>query len=134
MKSLLRNYLINTGSLFTITQLIPALIIEDGLTGLMKGGVFFMLANLILIPLLKILLLPLNLLTFGLFAWLANVLALYLLVKLVPTFKISSYYFPGGDFGFINLASMELTTFQVAILVSFMLTFIINFLKWLYGH
>lgn len=130
-KTLLRNYLINVGSLFLISQFIPALVIEGGFGGLLQGGVAFMLANITLVPLIRLLLLPLNLLTVGLFTWLANVIALYLLVRMVPSFKLVSYNFSGANFGGLTISPMELSTFQTAILLSFLLGFTIHFLKWL---
>lgn len=131
MKPLFRSFLVNTASLWIVTQLIPALLVTDGLLGLLKGGAAFMIANLVLVPIIKVLLLPLNLLTVGLFAWLANVIALFLLIRAIPTFKLLPYHFPGATFGGITLSPMELSTFQTAILVSFLLGFLVHFLRWL---
>lgn len=131
MKSLLRNYLVNMGALWATTQILPALSITDGLKGLLIASTAFMCANIILIPLLKILLLPLNLLTVGLFSWLANVIALYFLVTVIPFFKVSSYYFSGGSYDGFSVPSLDLSPFIVVIVASFLIGFIHHFLKWL---
>src|SRR3990167_7691598 len=99
MKTILRYFLINLVSLLITTRLIPGLTYTGGLRSLFIGALAFMLINLILVPLLKILFLPLNLLTLGLFAWLTNVLALYALTTIVSDFRLSPFYFPGGNFG-----------------------------------
>ncbi|MDO8429631.1 MAG: phage holin family protein, partial [Candidatus Daviesbacteria bacterium] len=118
MKSLLRNFLINMSALWITSQLIPSLIINDGMKGLALGALAFMLSNILLVPLMKILFLPLNLLTLGIFAWLVNVLALYFLVIKVPSFQVFPYSFPGATFGGFIIMPAELTTFQVAIVAS----------------
>lgn len=131
MKAIFRNFLINIGALWLTAEIIPALSISGGIKGLAVGALAFMAANLILVPLIKILLLPLNLLTLGLFAWLSNVLALYLLMLVVPYFQLLPYHFPGYASGGFIIPSWDLSTFQVAILVSFVIGFIIHFLQWL---
>ncbi|OGE26125.1 hypothetical protein A3H85_01515 [Candidatus Daviesbacteria bacterium RIFCSPLOWO2_02_FULL_40_8] len=131
MKTLLRNYLINVLSLWAVAQIIPSLIFNGGLLGLAEAGFVFMIANFLLVPLMKILLLPLNLLTFGLFAWVANVLALYILMKTVNSFTLLPYFFPGANLGMLIIPATNLTTFQAVIVVSFLLAIITHFLHWL---
>lgn len=131
MKTLLRNYLINVLSLWAVAQIIPSLIFNGGLLGLAEAGFVFMVANFLLIPLMKILLLPLNLLTFGLFAWVANVLALYILMKTVNSFTLLPYFFPGANLGMLIIPATNLTTLQAVIVVSFLLAIITHFLHWL---
>lgn len=122
--------MINLGALWAVTQIIPAISITGGPQGLLLGALAFMLANFLLVPILRILLLPLNLLTVGLFAWLANVLALYFLVNIIPYFKLSSYYFPGINIEGFTIPAMNLTIFQSVLLASFMIGLIIHFIKW----
>lgn len=95
------------------------------------GAAVFMLINFILVPLLKILFLPLNLLTVGLFAWLVNVLALYALTTIVSDFVLMPYYFPGAAIAGISIPAVQLTTFWVAVVASFMIGIITHFLQWL---
>lgn len=91
----------------------------------------FMLANILLIPFVKILLLPLNLLTLGVFAWLSNVLVLYLLASVVPNFKLLPYHFPGFVSGGFSVPALDLSVFHVAIVASFIIGFIVHFIHWL---
>lgn len=90
-----------------------------------------MIINFLLVPLLKILFLPLNLLTLGLFAWITNVLALYALTTLVSDFKLLSYAFPGYNLSGFVIPAYDLSPFFVAIVASFMIGFITHFLQWL---
>src|SRR5258708_22232379 len=130
MKTLLRYFLINLVSLFATTRYLPGLTYTGGIKSLAIGALAFMLINFILVPLLKILFLPLNLLTVGLFSWLINVIALYALTT-VSDFQLMPYSFPGGHFLGLNLSPIELSTFWVAVLASFMIGIITHFLQWL---
>lgn len=131
MKTLLRYFLINLVSLYLTTRLIPGLTYTGGIKSLLIGALAFMLINWLLVPLLKILFLPLNLLTLGLFAWITNVLALYALTTIVSDFTLLPYNFPGLSTGIFNIPPMELTTFWVAVVASFIIGLITHFLQWL---
>lgn len=131
MKSIIRHFLINLGALWATTQILPAIQLTGGVRGLLIGALAFMIANILLVPILKILLLPLNLLTLGLFAWLGNVLALYFLVNVIPYFEVGGYRFSGIYWEGFSIPSVDLTVFQVVIVASFILGFIINFANWL---
>ncbi len=131
MKHLIRTYLINVGALWVTSQALPALTITGGVRGLLLGSLAFMAANLLLVPLLKVLLLPLNLLTLGVFAWLGNVLALYFLVTVMPIFKVASYDFPGMSLNGFILPQMQLSTFLVVVVSSFLIGFLIHVINWL---
>lgn len=131
MKTLLRYFLINLISLYITTRYIPGLAYTGGIKSLILGAAVFMLINFLLVPLLKILFLPLNLLTLGLFAWLVNVLALYALTTLVSDFVLMPYYFHGGNLAGVTIPAMQLTTFWVAVVASFMIGTITHFLQWL---
>lgn len=131
MKTLLRYFLINLTALWVTTQLIEGLTYTGGIKTLLIGGLVFTLINMFLVPFLKILLLPLNLLTLGLFAWLTNVLALYALTTVVSGFQLIPYYFPGLEYNGFTLPAIELTTFWVAVAASFLIGLITHLLQWL---
>ena len=131
MKTLLRYFLINLVSLYLTTTFLPGLRFTGGVKSLAIGALAFMLINFILVPLLKILFLPLNLLTVGLFAWLINVLALYALTTIVTDFILMPYFFPGTTIVGLTIPPTELTTFWVAVVASFIIGIITHFLQWL---
>lgn len=134
MKRLIRSVLINYGAIWATTQIIPAVVISGGVRGWIIAVLSFMVASLLLTPLIKILLLPLNLLTLGLFSWLGNVLVLYFLVNVIPSFKILPYTFEGLYIDGFVIPTIDLTTFQVVIIVSFIIGLITHFINWLIKH
>lgn len=131
MKTLLRYLLINLASLWIATKLIPGLTYSNDLQTLFTGAIAFAIINIILVPLIKVLLLPLNLFTLGLFAWLTNVLALYALTIWVPGFRLLPYLFPGWHSNFFTLPPLELSTFWVAVLASLSIGIVTHILQWL---
>ena len=131
MKTLLRYILINLTSLYATTQFVPGLVYSGGFKTLLIGALAFGAINIILVPLLKILLLPLNLFTLGFFAWITNVLALYALTTVVSGFRLVPYHFPGTSLNGFMIPAMDLTTFWVAVVASLSIGIITHVLQWL---
>lgn len=130
MKTIFRYFLINLSSLWITTKLIPGLTYSGGVKSLSIAAFAFMVINLILVPLLKILLLPLNLLTLGLFAWVTNIVALFALTT-ISDFKLIPYFYPGYTIGGFIIPPQDLSTFWVAVLASLLIGSITHFLQWL---
>lgn len=133
IKTALRNYLINLVILWGVTENFPGLSYTGGFQTLLIGALGLMGMNIIIIPLLKVVFLPLNILTLGIFTWVINVIALYLLTTILPQFKLVPYAFPGGIYLGVNLPPQNLTVLWVAIIASFMIGFASHFLHWLTG-
>ena len=131
MRTLLRHFLINLASLYAATRILPGLTYTGGLKSLAIGAVAFMLINWILVPFLKILFLPLNLLTVGLFAWLINVLALFALTTIVSDFQLLPFTFNGFYGSGVSIPAMEISSFWVAVISSLLIGVITHFLQWL---
>jgi putative membrane protein len=131
MKSLLRAFLINLSALWLTAKLLPGLQYSGGLKALIIGAVGLMAMNVLVIPLLKVMFLPLNLLTLGIFAWLVNVVALYLLTNFLPFFRLIPYDFNGANLNGFIIPAVSMNVLQVAIVASFMIGFISHFLNWL---
>ena len=131
MKTLLRHYLMNFVAIWVTTYLLPGLTYTGGFKTLALGALGLMFLNMLIIPLLKIMFLPLNLLTLGLFTWVINVVALYLLITFIPQFKIIPFYFSGATINGFIIPAAQLNVLQVAILASFLVGLISHFLEWL---
>ncbi|MBI3485725.1 phage holin family protein [Candidatus Daviesbacteria bacterium] len=131
MKSILRNFLINLASLTLTARLIPGLVFDGGFKTLAYSAVIFMFINILIVPILKIMFLPLNILTLGIFSWAINVLALYILTSVVPQLKLVPYTFPGATIQGVIIPQIELNVLYVAIVASFMIGFTSHLLHWL---
>lgn len=131
MKALLRNFLINLAALWVTTKLVPGFTYDGEIRTLIFGSLGIMLINIMIVPLLKIMFLPLNLLTLGFFTWVINVIGLYFLTTLIPQIKLMPYYFPGANIGIVVLPEAQLNILQVAIVASFLVGLISHFFGWL---
>lgn len=131
MKTIIRSFLFNFLTLWGVTYAFPGLSYTGGIQTLLLGAAGLMLMNSIIVPLLKIMFLPLNLLTLGIFTWVINVVALYALTTIMPQFELVPYSFPGANLNGFIVPSYYFNVLQVAILTSFMVGFVSHFLEWL---
>jgi|SRR6185369_15963049 len=130
MKSLIRRFLFTTISLYIISRIFPQ--VSFASTGvLISTGVVLVLLTLFVKPFLKILLLPVNLITFGLFAWVINIIVIYLAILLVPGFHINAISIPSFELGIFIFPSFEFSKFWSLFFVSFLVSFGNGFLAWL---
>lgn len=131
MKSILRLYLASLAGLYVCQYFISGFKINGGVENLLISSGALALIYLIAKPILKILMLPINLLSLGLLSWVINVAILYLLTRLVPYISVSAWYFPGFSYRGFLLPASELNEMMVFILVSLLLSFVINLSSWL---
>jgi putative membrane protein len=131
VKSLLRNTLINSLSLFILAQIESGLTIHGGLLTFIAGGLALSLLFLIVKPILNLISLPFNLITLGLFSFLINAIIFYLLTVFVTSISITSFTFQGYSFlGFIA-PRMYINTFFAFIIIALLQSLIVTFLSWL---
>jgi len=90
MKKILRLTLLFAFSLATHNQFWQNLVLDYNLTTLLKVSLILMIFEILIKPILKILLLPINLLTLGLFRVVINTLGFYLAVFLLSDFQINN--------------------------------------------
>ncbi len=94
------------------------------------GSAFFLL-NTIGKPFLKILWLPINIITLGLFSWVLNIIVVLIVLALVPGFSLNPFHFPAIEIGKILIPAIKLTQFWTYFAFSFMLSWFVAFLGWL---
>jgi putative membrane protein len=91
MKGFIRGILLNTFSLFLVGTFYPGIVVPQALDKLLVLGLVFTLINKLVKPIIKLFLLPLNLVTLGLFRWVSNVLILVIITKMAPEIQIVSF-------------------------------------------
>jgi len=107
------------------------MIFEKGIETLLLTGLGLTVASLIAKPIINILLLPVNLITFGLFRWVSAVAVLYIVTLTVPGFKILSFNFGGYTSLWIDLPIIAFTGFLALLAFSFLHSLISSFIYWL---
>lgn len=134
MKYLLRVFLFHSFSLWFVAQILPALVIDGGWPVLLLAGFVLGLLMLLVAPLLKILFIPINLLTFGLLSWFINVIVIYLLTIFVPGVSVVAWTFPGTTFAGFVIPEIAFSSFISFILVSLSVSMLVNVLHDISEH
>lgn len=124
MKYLLRVFLFNMFSLWFIKEVFPALVIHGGVLTVLMASLALTILMLIVKPLLKILFIPINFITFGLAGLFINVVVFYILTILIPEVEIVAYTFPGAFWQGFTIPSIAFSYISSIITISFGVTLI----------
>lgn len=131
MKRIIRHYVVDTFSLWTISQLASGLVFEKGVETLALAGVGVMLISLLAKPVINLLLLPLNLVTFGLFRWVSAAIVIYIVTLVVSGFKVIGFQFHGISSAWIDLPSINFNGVLAYVGFSFLFSLISQSIYWL---
>ena len=119
MKKILRFFVVDTLSLYIIANSTTGIILQNGLFTLLLAGLGLSLASVVVRPIINILLLPINLITFNLFKWASSAIALYIVTLVVPGF-----YFAGFSGKWFDIPTIALSGFLAFVAISFILSFL----------
>ena len=129
MKNFIKISLLNSFSLFLVASIYPGLIIPNSLIDLLWAGIIFTLINHLVKPLIKLFLLPINLITMGLFRWLANVFILVILVRISSKITLIAFTSSTLSYSGFVVPSIKFNLIYSFILASFLLSITFNLLK-----
>lgn len=131
MKRILRHFVIDTFSLWVVSQAAGGMVFDKGFTTLVIAGIGLTGVSLLAKPVINLLLLPLNLITFGLFRWVASAVMLYLVTLLVKDFKIAFFTYPGFTSKWLDIPQLHFEGVLAFIGFSFILSIVSSFVYWL---
>ncbi len=131
MRKTVKYFAINTYSLYLTTLLAKGFVFKDGLLSFIYTGAALTIGSFLLKPIINLLLLPLNLITFGIFRWVSFAFILYLVSWIVKSFQISYFYFSGFSSKWIDIPEIYLKGFLAYVAFSFILSLIISFIHWI---
>lgn len=131
MKSLLRNTLVGSFGLYLLSQVLAGVTVTGGIFTFLFAGFILSILTFIVQPVLSLITLPLNIITFGLFSFIINAIILYLLTVFVADIKITSFVFQGLSFYGFVIPKITLNILFAYLVCAFVLSFIIGFVKWL---
>lgn len=135
IRATLRSFFYTAGALVAVSYLAGGgIAFSRGIETFLMASVVLSLVRHFVKPFLNILLLPINLMTLGLFHWVASAGLLYLVTLAVPGFTISQFNFQGFYSAPIVIPAINLTGVIAFIAVSFFISFINSFLYWLAGR
>ena len=129
MKGLIRSVLFTGVGIFFTGMLVSSLSYSDSIKVLIISAAFLTLANFIVKPIIKIVTLPINLITLGIFSWLIDVFILYLVTIFINGFSISAFNFGGANLSGFIVPAIYLSKFWATVLISFFISLIVNVLN-----
>jgi len=92
IKRIIRYTIISSFSILLVNYFLHFADSDMLLATLIKAAALLSLFEIFIKPILKFLLLPINILTLGLFRFFLNIPAFFLIVKILPQFKINDIY------------------------------------------
>lgn len=123
MKRLIRHFLIDAFALYSANNIAQGLVFEGGLETFLLAAVALTIATLFGKPIINVLLLPLNLVTFGVFRWVSSAVALYLVSLVIKGFSIQVFIFEGITTKWIDLPPLQ---FSMPLMVYISFAFLIS--------
>lgn len=130
MKHIVRVFLFNVFALWLSSQIMPTILIPLGWQTVLFAGLVLSMLMLIVQPILKILFIPINILTFGLLSWMINVIVIYILTIFVPEIKVNPWVFPGATWAGFVIPSLHFSYFTALIASSLLITTITDVLHY----
>ena len=122
MKDFLRQSLINSFSLYLVSSVFPGLTVPRMVFNLIWAGIIFTLINRLVKPIIKLFLLPINLVTLGLFGWLANVLVLLIATRLVDSLTVAGFVSQPFSYSGFSVPGLTFSPFIALVVASFLLS------------
>jgi putative membrane protein len=130
MKHLIRVFLFNVFALWLTSAVVPALVAPGGWQTILFAGFVLSILMLIVAPLLKILFIPINILTFGVLSWLVDVIVIYLLTVFVPEIQVHAWLFQGVSWQGFTIPATHFNYFWSLVITSFFISAITGLLHY----
>ncbi len=131
MKKIFRHFTVDTLTLYAVSLFTLGLVFEKGLITVLLAGAGLTIASLLARPVINLLLLPINLITFNLFKWVSSAVALYLVTLVVPGFKITRFHFVGMSSNLFIIPSFSLEGVLSYVGFAFIISLVTSFIYWI---
>jgi len=129
---MIRSIVIYAISLYLVSLVLSGLKIEKQTANYLIGGVLLVIGQSILKPILGIVSLPLNLLSFGLFSSFINVIILWGITFIFPKIKISAFQFQGATLLGIHIPSFYASLFLSYVIISATIYIVSALIRWFF--
>lgn len=132
MRGLLKDIVIIFLSVYLVSLVLNGLIIES-LTSMIMLAIVLYFGNKVVHPIVQIILLPLNLLSLGIFSATSTLISLYLSTLFVKGVTVIPFTFQGVSLFGLNIASISFNTILSFIAISVTIYFVEKVLFWLFS-
>jgi len=131
MKRIIKHFGIDTVSLYLSSIVASGLTFDEGLKTLLLAGLGLSLSSFVVKPIINLFMLPINLITFGIFRWVSSAIALYIVTLVVPGFLILGFTFAGYQNVWFSLPAVSLNGVIAIVVFSFLISLISGIIYWL---
>lgn len=132
MKGFVQEIAINSVALFVTTNIFTGLNISGGFWGIFTAAVLISIGFRILKPVINLITLPLNVITFGLFQLLVIAFIVFLITLIYPQMQISAFQFSGLQIYGISISPFFVSLFLSYIIISGTIYLVNKSLFWLF--
>lgn len=134
MRRIVRIFVVEAVVLYLSSLIASGLIFEKGIISLIETAIALTVASLFVKPIINLLLLPLNLLTFGVFRFLTNAITLFLVDLVLTDFSVADFVFKGYKGALFVIPSLHFPVGPLSYLAfSFLISFISTIIYWIIG-
>lgn len=130
MRWIFREWFLYLASLFILDYFFAWISISST-SSLLATATALYLLNTIGKPILKIIWLPINIITLGLFSWVLSIVVVFLVLLFVPGFHINAIDIPSFTVWRLEVPEIHLRIFWTYLSFSFLLAWMIGFSRWL---
>jgi len=124
MRHLLKSFIISASTIYIAFSLVPTVNFgQDPKNILVFFGGFWIISQVIN-PIFSIVLLPINLLTFGLVSFILNIAFIFALLNFLPEFSIKAYDFPGAKLDGVIFPAFSFTQIYTIAIFAFIVTIV----------
>lgn len=129
MKKIFRMVIFSLISIFLITLIVKGFEIKPDIYSYLLAAVVLSLVYYLIIPILKLILLPLNILTLGLASFLAYLIIFNFVINRFNLLIIKPWHFDGLTIGSFSIPPIDLSYWPTLILVVVLYSTLINFFE-----
>lgn len=131
MRELLRESLLRSVSLYAVAAYYPGLVVDTAAGKLWLSGLVLVIFNRLVKPIIKILTLPFNLLTFGFFNWVNQAVVLALVVKFWNQIQIVAFTVPAWQQSGFSFPRLNVGIILSYLIAAILLTWAYQLIDWL---
>lgn len=132
MKTILQEIFIYSFALYATSLLFPGLKINGGIVAIATGGLLLAIGFVIVKPVVQILALPIQFLSFGLFSIVTSALVLFLVTLVYHGIRVVSFTFPRTTLGSFEIKSFHAAGILSYCIISVTIYLISKLLSWLF--
>ncbi len=132
MKKYARSVVTSLLAFGLVAYFYPGFSYQNNYLTLVLAGFIFALLTIFVKPILKLLSLPFNVITFGLFSFFINIIILYGVSYFIHDFKIVSFHFAGYTLSGFQIPAYDLNQLTSALVASVLIGVLSTFLHWIF--